>query len=113
MKITYTAPNRSHHYPYAEALHRTNHLNAFISGFSRFSPRAHLHSLGNKLKRHDLLKNIHLACLKFNSPYIITSFIDRLAALELDNASYHWAKESDVFIYYRTEGLKSTVRLHD
>ena len=24
MKITYTAPNRAHHYPYAEAMHRAN-----------------------------------------------------------------------------------------
>jgi alpha-maltose-1-phosphate synthase len=111
MKITYSAPNRSHHYPYADALNRAGHLLAFVSGFSRFSPRAPLPSVGDKLKRHDLIKNIHLACLKFNAPYSLTSYVDHLSALELDYASYKWAKQSDAFIYYRTDGLKTTLRL--
>lgn len=111
MKITYTSPNRSHHYPYAEAMHRAGHLHKFISGFSRFSPRAGLHNIGDKLSRHDLIKNIHLACLKFNAPHSVASYVDYLSALELDRASFKWAKESDVFIYYRTDGLRSTIRL--
>ncbi|MBC7914991.1 MAG: glycosyltransferase family 4 protein [Pyrinomonadaceae bacterium] len=113
MKITYTAPNRSHHYPYAEALHRAGHLYSFVSGFSRFSPRSDLPGIGNKLKRHDLIKNIHLACMKLNTPHRVTAYIDYLSALELDHASYKWAKQSDVFLFYRTDGLKSTIRLHN
>ncbi|MFD2161659.1 glycosyltransferase family 4 protein [Paradesertivirga mongoliensis] len=111
MKITYTAPNRSHHYPYAEALHRAGHLFKLVSGFSRFSPRAGLPSVGDKITRHDLIKNIHLACLKFKVPFPLTSFIDKLSALELDYASYKWANQSDAFIYYRTDGYKTTQRL--
>jgi glycosyltransferase involved in cell wall biosynthesis len=111
MKITYTAPNRSHHYPYAEAMHRADLLHAFISGFSRFSPRASLPSIGNKLKRHDFFQNIYLACLRMRAGYFITSKFNRLTNLSLDKASYSSAKESDAFIFYRTEGLNTTMRL--
>ena len=112
MKITYTAPNRSHHYPYAEALNRAGHLHAFVTGFSRFSSRAPLPSLGSKLKRHDFLKHLHLGSLKLKAPYVVESNIDRLSSSCLDRASYKYAKESDVFIYYRTNGLNTTSRIH-
>lgn len=111
MKITYTAPNRAHHYPYAEALHRANYLHAFISGFSRFSPRSALPGIGDKLKRHDLFQNLYLASLKFNTGTFITSTFNHLTNLYLDRASYSSARESDAFIYYRTEGYTTTKRL--
>ncbi|MFI5130106.1 MAG: glycosyltransferase family 4 protein [Chitinophagales bacterium] len=111
MKITYTAPNRAHHYPYAEALHRAGFLHAFISGFSRFSPRAALPSVGNKLKRHDFFQNLYLASLKLNAGYYITSKFNHLTNLNLDKASYASARESDAFIFYRTEGFTTTARL--
>ena len=111
MKITYTAPNRSHHYPYAEALHRADYLHAFISGFSRFSPRAALPGIGNKLKRHDFFQNLYLASLKFNTGYFISSKFNHLTNLSLDKASYASARESDVFIFYRTEGYTTTHKL--
>src|SRR5687767_8545197 len=107
MKITYTAPVRSHHYPYAEAMNRAGHLHAFISGFSRFSPRAPLLSIGNKLKRHDLFMNFYLGCLRCDIPYSVSSRVYRISEAWLDKISYKWAKESDVFVYYRTEGLES------
>jgi starch synthase len=111
MKITYTAPNRSHHYPYAEALYRANYLHAFISGFSRFSPRAALPAIGSKLKRHDFFQNLYLASLKFKTGFFISSKFNRLTNLSLDKASYKSAKESDAFIFYRTEGYNTTQRL--
>ncbi|MEO5564481.1 MAG: glycosyltransferase family 4 protein [Chitinophagaceae bacterium] len=111
MKITYTAPNRSHHYPYAEALHRAGYLHAFISGFSRFSPRAALPGVGDKLKRHDFFQNLYLASLKFNTGPFISSKFNHLTNLSLDKASYKSAKESDAFIFYRTEGYTTTQRL--
>src|SRR6476646_4087185 len=111
MKITYTAPNRSHHYPYAEALNRANLLHAFISGFSRFSPRSSLPAVGNKLKRHDFFQNLYLASLRLNTGYFITSRFNHLTNLSLDKASYKSAKESDAFIFYRTEGYTTTQRL--
>ena len=111
MKVTYTAPNRAHHYPYAEALYRADYLHAFISGFSRFSPRAPLPSIGNKLKRHDFFQNLYLASLRLRTGYFITSRFNHLTNLRLDKASYKSAKESDAFIFYRTEGLTTTLRL--
>jgi glycosyltransferase involved in cell wall biosynthesis len=111
MKITYTAPNRAHHYPYAEALHRADYLYAFISGFSRFSPRAPLPGIGDKLKRHDFFQNLYLASLKFNTGYFISSKFNHLTNLSLDKASYNSARESDAFIFYRTEGFTTTRKL--
>lgn len=112
MKITYTAPNRSHHYPYADALHRAGHLYAFVSGFSRFSPRAALPSVGNKLKRHDFFQNAYIASCKARVPFSLSSVINNLSNFRLDQASYNWAKQSDVFIYYRTQGYNTTQRIH-
>ncbi|MEO8406683.1 MAG: glycosyltransferase family 4 protein [Chitinophagaceae bacterium] len=111
MKITYTAPNRAHHYPYAEALHRAEYLHAFISGFSRFSPRSALPSIGSKLKRHDFFQNLYLASLKFNSGFFISSQFNHLTNFSLDKASYKSARESDAFIFYRTEGYHTTRKL--
>jgi len=111
MKITYTAPNRAHHYPYAEAMHRAGYLHAFISGFSRFSPRAALPSIGDKLKRHDFFQNLYLASLKFNAGDFISTQFNHLTNLSLDKASYKSARESDAFIFYRTEGYTTTQRL--
>src|SRR5437868_1222007 len=111
MKITYTAPNRSHHYPYAEALNRADYLHSFISGFSRFSPRAALPAIGNKLKRHDFFQNLYLASLRLRTGYFITSQFNHLTNFFLDKASYKSAKESDAFIFYRTEGYRTTQRL--
>jgi glycosyltransferase involved in cell wall biosynthesis len=111
MKITYTAPNRAHHYPYAEALNRANLLHAFISGFSRFSPRAPLPAVGNKLKRHDFFQNLYLASLRLRTGYRITSAFNYLTNLSLDKASYRSARESDAFIFYRTEGFTTTQKL--
>ncbi|MGC4036273.1 MAG: glycosyltransferase family 4 protein [Chitinophagaceae bacterium] len=111
MKITYTAPNRSHHYPYAKALNRSGNLHAFVSGFSRFSPRSPIPEIGDKLKRHDFFQNIYLACDKFNAPFSLKVLANKLSNQRLDNASYKWASESDAFIFYRTQGYHTTQRL--
>jgi alpha-maltose-1-phosphate synthase len=112
MRITYNSPVRSHHYPFAEAINRAGHLYAFISGFSRLSPRSPLPSIGDKLKRHDFLMTMYLGCLKLSIPTWLSREIYRLSNTVIDNASYLWAKDSDFFIYYRTEGYKTTYRLH-
>lgn len=112
MKITYASPNRSHHYPYAQALHKAGHLHAFISGFSRLSPRSDFPEIGDKIKRHDFFQTLFLFCSKYNLPQYLTFLALRLSNERLDNVSYSWAKQSDVFIYYRTQGLRSTTKLH-
>jgi glycosyltransferase involved in cell wall biosynthesis len=111
MKITYTSPNRSHHYPYAQALHRAGLLYAFVCGFSRLSPRAPLPEIGDKLKRHDFFQTLYLASLKFKASSRMVNMFNRLSNERLDEVSYAWAKESDVFIFYRTQGLQTTHRL--
>ncbi|GAB3545446.1 glycosyltransferase family 4 protein [Spirosoma fluminis] len=107
MKITYTAPNRAHHYPYAEALNRAGNLHAFVSGFSRLSPRSPIPSIGDKLKRHDFFQTLYVAGLMLGLPDIINSHVNKLSNYSLDKASYKWAKESDVFLYFRTQGYRT------
>ena len=112
MKITYTSPNRSHHYPYAKAMHAAGHLYAYVSGFSRLSPRAPIPEIGDKLKRHDFYQTLYLASMKFKALSPFVGMLNQLSNKRLDDVSYSWAKNSDVFIYYRTQGLKSTIKLH-
>lgn len=112
MKITYTAPNRSHHYPYAEAIYKQNSLHAFVSGFSRFSSKASLPVIGDKLHRYDFYQNLYLASLKFGTRKEVAFFLNKLSNSYLDHASYKFAKDSDAFIYYRTQGYNTTKRIH-
>ena len=78
VSITYTAPNRSHHYPYARAIHRVGALHAFVTGVSRFNSGAQLEELGGKLKRHDTLQNAYLIARRVGVPDIVTG---QLAAM--------------------------------
>jgi len=111
MKVTYTSPNRSHHYPYARGLQQHDALHAFVSGFSRFSPRSALPEIDDKLKRHDWLQNLYLLSLRCRLPESVTAQLNRLSNQRLDRASYDWAKDSDVFLFYRTTGYDTTLRL--
>ncbi|MDB5148339.1 MAG: hypothetical protein JWQ57_2359, partial [Mucilaginibacter sp.] len=71
MKVIYTSPNRSHHYRYALALHQAGVLHKFVSGFSRWSPRAAFTEIGDKLVRSDKIQTIYLASLRFKAPKFI------------------------------------------
>jgi glycosyltransferase involved in cell wall biosynthesis len=112
MKITYTGPNRSHDYGYAQALYNANVLYAFISGFSRLSSRAKLINVGNTLRRHDFFQTQYIGSLKLGLPTVICNMFNRLSNLRLDRVSYKAASKSDVFIFYRTQGLSTTRRIH-
>jgi starch synthase len=112
MKITYTGPVRSSNYAYAQALYNVKALYAFVSGFSRLSPRAKLIKVGDKLKRHDFFQTLYMGALMTELPIPIQRVLHRLASARLDAASYKYARESDAFVYYRTQGLNTTRRIH-
>jgi glycosyltransferase involved in cell wall biosynthesis len=112
LKITYTATNRSHHYPYATSLHRHGALHAFVAGFSRLSPRSALPEIGSRLKRHDFLQTLFVLSDRAKLPQGAVSFLDECSHQRLDHASYRWAAESDAFVYYRTTGRNTARRLH-
>ncbi|EHQ28457.1 glycosyltransferase family 4 protein [Mucilaginibacter paludis] len=107
MKIVYTAPNKSHHYKYAKSMYDAGVLKAFVSGFSRFSPRAAFPEIGDKLYRADKLQTIYLAALKFGLPDKITSELAFLAKGEQDRACKRFVRDSDVFLFYNGCGLKT------
>jgi starch synthase len=111
MKITYTATNRAHHYPYAASLHRHGALNAFVSGFSRLSPRAALPEIGDAMKRHDMVQTLFVLSDRAKLPAGVVTYLEESSHRVLDHASYKWAVESDVFIYYRLTGHRTTQRL--
>lgn len=112
MKITYTGPVRSSNYAYAQALYNVKALYAFVSGFSRLSPRAKLINVGDKLKRHDFFQTLFVGTLMMKFPMPIQRVLHSLASARLDAASYKYARESDAFVYYRTQGFNTTKRLH-
>lgn len=111
VSITYTAPNRSHHYPYARAIHRVGALHAFVTGVSRFNSGAQMEELASKLKRHDTLQNAYLIARRVGVPDVVTGQLAAMSQRRLDACSFKWAADSSVFIYYRGCGRKTTRRL--
>jgi glycosyltransferase involved in cell wall biosynthesis len=110
MKVTYNSPNRSHHYRYAAALARAGCLRAFVSGFSRFSPRAALP--GVPLVRADQVQNLYLAALRLRAPARVSEELAYASKLWLDRRSTAPALESDLFLFYSGAGLRTLQRLH-
>jgi starch synthase len=111
MKVTYNSPNRSHHYRYAAALARAGWLRAFVSGFSRFSPRADLP--GVPVVRADQVQNLYLAALRLHAPARLSEELAYLSKLWLDRQSTAPARESDLFLCYSGAGLRTLERLRD
>ncbi len=111
MQVTYTSPNRSHHYLYASALARAGCLHCFVSGFSRFSRRAALPEAEGKIRRADHLQNIYLASLRLRLPGIASEELAYLSKIWLDRLSEKPARESDVFLFYSGAGLRTARRL--
>lgn len=112
MQITYASTNRAHHYPYAAALQRAGALHSFVTGFSRWSPRAELPEVGDRLVRCDLWQNLYLASLRLRLPEVVSRLCNRASNRAIDRCAYQPASESDVFLYYRTTGYLTSQRLH-
>jgi starch synthase len=111
MLITYAAPNRSHHYFYAAALAKAGCLKTFVCGFSRFSPRAPLPAVGDKLFRADHLQNFYLASLKLRLPTMISEELAYRSKIWIDHLAERPARESDLFLFYNGAGLDTANRL--
>ncbi len=105
MLVTYVAPNRAHHYTYAKALARAGHLQRFVAGFSRFSPRAPLPELGDRLLRADQLQNFYLASLRLRMPAALSDELAYLSKIWLDRSARKDALRSDLFLSYSGAGL--------
>ena len=107
MLVTYVAPTRAHHYTYATALARAGHLQRFVCGFPRFSPRAPLQELGEKLLRMDHLQVCYLASLRLGLPSAVSEELFYLSRKWLDIRSKKDALQSDVFLFYSGAGLRT------
>jgi len=107
MLVTYVAPNRAHHYPYALALARAGHLQRFVCGVSRFSPWAPLPELGDKLLRRDEVQNFYLASQRLPLPAAVREELTYLSKIWLDWGSTKDALRSDLFFFYSGAGLST------
>jgi glycosyltransferase involved in cell wall biosynthesis len=105
MNVVYTAPNRAHHYRYALALHKAGMLRAFISGFSRLSPRARIDTLKREIHRADLLQTVYIASLKVGMPATASAYLAYWSKIEQDYACQQFIDGSDVFVFYNGSGL--------
>jgi len=112
LRITYTSTNRLPHYQYALALQRAGALSAFVTGFSRWSPRAPLPQLGDRLIRCDFWQNLYVAALRLRLPVAICDFCNATSKQAIDRRAWGPALESDAFVYYRTTGIETARRLH-
>jgi alpha-maltose-1-phosphate synthase len=112
MQITYASPNRPIHYHYAQAFARAGLLKAFVSGFPRFSPRAGLPELGDRMIRRDHLQCLYLASLRWPLlPEAASEWLAWASKAWLDRCSARFAAESDLFLFYNGCGLESARRL--
>ena len=111
MLVTYTAPNRAHHYGYATALAQAGCLKAFVTGFSRFSPRAALPEIGDKLVRADHIQNFYLASQRLHLPAAVTDELAYWSKIWLDWASAKYARESTAFLFYNGAGLHTAKKV--
>lgn len=111
MLVTYTAPNRAHHYAYATALAQAGCLRAFVCGFSRFSPRAPLPELGDRLIRADQVQNLYLVSMRLRMPVALSNELAYLSKILMDRMSERPARDSDVFLFYSGAGLRTSARL--
>ena len=111
MKVTYNSPNRSHHYPYAEALQQSGCLHAFVSGYSRFGRDPCPASLVAKLQRVDCLQTLYVMSLRRRLPQVCCERLAWASKCRLDHASYRFARESDLFLFYSGAGLRTLRRL--
>ena len=111
MQVTYTAPNRAHHYAYARALAEAGCLRAFVCGFSRFSPRAALPEVADRLIRADHLQNVYLASMRLHAPEWISNELAYRSKIWMDWKSERPARESDIFLFYNGTGLRTSNRL--
>ena len=111
MRVTYNSPNRSHHYRYAAALAAAGCLHCFVSGFSRFSPRADLPEAKGRILRADQIQNIYLASLKLRLPAVASDELAFLSKKWLDRRSESPARESNLFLFYSGAGLRTTQKL--
>jgi glycosyltransferase involved in cell wall biosynthesis len=107
MKIVYSAPNRAHHYGYARELHQAGILKTFVSGFSRFSPRAPIPEIGTALRRVDLLQTIYIAGGKFGMPRWISEELGHWSKIQIDRGSRKPLHNADLFLFYNGCGLES------
>jgi alpha-maltose-1-phosphate synthase len=108
MKITYTSPNRPIHYHYAAAMHQADMLQAFVSGFPRFSPKSAMPELGSRLIRRDQVQCLYLASLRWPVlPATTSDFLAWASKVWLDRSSLDPARRSDLFLFYNGSGLRT------
>lgn len=108
MKITYSAPNASHHYHYASGLSKLGHLYAFISGWPRYAPKKPYLSPGTKLIKKDFFMTLNMLGLGKAG---LSNQLYSLLNLDLDRSAYSYAKDSDIFLFYRTTGVLTAEKL--
>lgn len=109
MKVVYTAPNRSHHYPYAAALARAEVLHAFVTAYPRFTVQAALPEAGAALHRHDFWQMAFLASARAGMPSDLTDWLGLRAKQRLDRVAggFFQGEGADVFLFYNGAGLET------
>lgn len=111
MKVTYNSPNRSHHYPYAEAMERAGYLHTFVSGYSRFGRDPRPETLLPFLRRVAVLQTLYVLSLRQRLPTELCERLAWLSKCRIDAASYGAARRSDLFFFYSGAGLRTMRRL--
>lgn len=105
-RIVYVAPNRSHHYRYAEGLERAGLLHCFVSGFPRFSRQAAVIDVPHeKIRRVDHWQLLYLAAARGKAPIGIVGWLNIRSKIALDRAFAQVMRGADIGLFYNGTGL--------
>lgn len=105
VSITYASTNKAHHFSYAIGLAKLGILNAFVTGASRLTNPIPL-DLKGYLVRCDIIQTLYLASLRIGIPRI-SRYLELFSTGAIDRYSYNYAIKSNIFLFYRTTGLRS------
>jgi len=111
MKVAYVAPNRSHHFGYAEALEKASLLGAFVSGYPRVGgafkslavePRRVVHA--------DAGQMLYLLSHRLRLPWAWRERCNLLSKLWMDRAFARAMQTCDVGLFYSGCGWRTLKR---
>lgn len=113
VSVVYAAPNRSHHYPYAEALYRQGMLRAFVSGYPRLSPRSDIEIPRDLLIRCDAWQTAYLGSMRLRLPGSLVAAINLRSKRALDDRAGRILNPGDLFLFYNGCGCDTVRRRNE
>jgi len=110
--ITYVAPNRSHHFIFAEALAKAGLLAKFVSGYPRVSGKFQTKVPTDKIAHWDHLQTLFVVGLRWQLPVWVTDVLDDTSKRWLGMGGAANLKEASCLFFYNGTGGRGLRKAH-